>query len=143
MSGGSIAVVVEIVISRANEMKRWVWIALILLVAVSSGVFAAEPHLNEQQKLGRRLFEQSCGVCHTKPTLIAGMYGPELSRVTLGGRQDLVATFISNGTERVPGFKYTYTAGQIAAIAAYINTLSPSTDDTATHTSGKTPVPVR
>ena len=34
MSGGSIAVVVEIVISRANEMKLWVWIALILLVAV-------------------------------------------------------------------------------------------------------------
>jgi len=124
-------------------MKRWVWIALILLVAVSPGVFAAEGYLNEQQKLGRRLFEQSCGVCHTKPTLIAGMYGPELSRVTLGGRQDLVATFISNGTEHMPGFKYTYTAGQIAAIAAYINTLSPSTDDTATHTSGKTPVPVR
>jgi len=143
VSGGSIAVVVEIVISRANEMKRWVWIALILLVAVSSGVFAAEAHLNEQQKLGRRLFEQSCGVCHTKPTLIAGMYGPELSRVTLGGREDLVATFISNGTERMTGFKCTYTAAQIAAIAAYINTLSPSTDDTATHTSGKTPVPVR
>ena len=143
MYGESIAVVVEIVISRANEMKRWVWIALILLVAVSSGVFAAEARLNEQQKLGRRLFEQSCGVCHTKPTLIASVYGPELSRATLGGREDLVATFISNGTERMPGFKYTYNTAQIAAIAAYINTLSPSTDDTATHTSGKTLVPVR
>src|SRR6185503_19316851 len=101
-------------------MKRWVWIALILLVAVSSGVFAAEAHLNEQQKLGRRLFEQSCGVCHTRPTLISGMYGPELSSLNLGGRDDLLRTFISNGTARMPGFKYTYDPGQIAAIAAYI-----------------------
>jgi mono/diheme cytochrome c family protein len=124
-------------------MKRSVWIAVILLVAVSLRVFAAEAQLNEQEKLGRRLFEQSCGVCHTKPTLIAGTYGPELSRATLGGRQDLIPTFISNGTERMPGFKYTYNAGQIAAIAAYINTLSPGTQDSATHTSEKTPLPVR
>jgi mono/diheme cytochrome c family protein len=142
--GGNIAVAVEIVISTVNEMKRSVWIALILLAGVSPAVFAAATHLNEQQKLGRRLFEQSCGVCHTKPTLIAGTYGPELSRATLGGRQDLIATFISNGTERMPGFKYTYNAAQIAAIAAYIKTLPPGTQNTpTTHASEKAPVPVR
>ena len=90
------------------------------------------------------MFEQSCGVCHTKPTLIAGTYGPELSRVTLGGREDLIATFISNGTERMPGFKYTYNAAEIAALAAYIKTLPPGTQETpTTHVSEKAPVPVR
>ena len=76
-------------------MKLSVWIALILLVGVPQGLFAAEDHLNEQQKLGRRLFEQSCGVCHTRPTLISGMYGPELSRLNLGGQEELLRMFIS------------------------------------------------
>jgi len=125
-------------------MKANVWAAVILLVVVSPAAFAAEAQLDEQEKLGRRLFEQSCGVCHTKPTLIAGTYGPELSRVTLGGGEDLIATFISNGTERMPGFKYTYNAAEIAALAAYIKTLPPGTQETpTTHVSEKAPVPVR
>jgi mono/diheme cytochrome c family protein len=132
------------VILRGNEMKANVWAAVILLVVVSPAAFAAEAQLDEQEKLGRRLFEQSCGVCHTKPTLIAGTYGPELSRVTLGGREDLIATFISNGTERMAGFKNTYNAAEIAALAAYIKTLPPGTQETpTTHVSEKAPVPVR
>ena len=110
-------------------MKLSVWIALILLAGVPQGLFAVEDHLNEQQRLGRRLFEQSCGVCHTRPTLVAGMYGPELSRVNLGGREDIMREFIANGTARMPGFKYTYNADQIAAIAAYLKTLPPGTQD--------------
>ena len=113
-------------------MKLSVWIALILLVGVPQGLFAAEDHLDEQQKLGRRLFEQSCGVCHTRPTLISGMYGPELSRLNLGGQEELLRMFISNGTARMPGFKYTYNPEQIAAIAAYIKTLPPGTQDIPT-----------
>ena len=106
-------------------MKTYIGTALaILAVALGSRSFAAEDHLSDQQKLGRRLFEQSCGVCHTRPTLVSGMYGPELSSFNLGGRDDL-CTFISNGTARMPGFKYTYDPEQIAAIAAYIKTLPP------------------
>jgi mono/diheme cytochrome c family protein len=113
-------------------MKRSVWIVLIFLVVVPPAVFAAEDHLNEQQKLGRRLFEQSCGVCHTRPTLVSGMYGPELSKINLGGQEELLRTFISNGTARMPGFKYTYSQEQIAAIAAYIKTLPPGNQDIPT-----------
>jgi mono/diheme cytochrome c family protein len=121
-------------------MKYGVCVALILLAGVSQHAFAADDHLDERQKLGRRLFEQSCGVCHTHPTLVSGMYGPELSRLNLGGREDLLATFISNGTPRMPGFKYTYTPEQIAAIAAYIKTLPPGTQDLPT--ARTTPKPV-
>ena len=104
-------------------MKRSVWIAVILLAGMPQGLFAADDHLNEQQKLGRRLFEQSCGVCHTRPTLVSGMYGPELSKESAGGNEAAMREFITNGTPRMPAFKYTYSPEQIAAIAAYLKTL--------------------
>src|SRR5437016_14139244 len=106
-------------------MKRNAWIVLILLAAVPQGLFAAENHLNAQQQLGRRLFEQSCGVCHTRPTLISGMYGPELSKLNLGGQEELLRTTISNGTARMPGSKYPYNPDELTANAAYVNTLPP------------------
>ena len=126
-------------------MKRSAWVVFIILLAlVPQGVFAAENHLNEQQKLGRRLFDQSCGVCHTRPTLVSGMYGPELSKINLGGQEELLRTFIGNGTARMPGFKYTYSPEQIAAIAAYIKTLPPGTQDIPTaRTPSKTATPMQ
>ncbi len=125
-------------------MRRGVWIALYLLTGVPQGLLAAENHLNAQQQLGRRLFEQSCGICHTRPTLISGMYGPELSRLNLGGQEELLRMFISNGTERMPGFKYTYNPDEIAAIAAYIKTLPPGTQDIPTaRTPTKAPTPAQ
>ena len=125
-------------------MKRSGWMFLVLLVGVSQRVFAADHHLNAQQTLGWRLFEQSCGVCHTRPTLVSGMYGPELSRVTMGGREDLLRLVISDGTARMPGFKYTYNQDQIAAIAAYIKTMPPGTQDIPTaRTTAKAPTPAQ
>ena len=116
-------------------MKSIASMVLLLLAGMSEDLFAAEHHPNQltaQQQLGRRLFEQSCGVCHTRPTLISGMYGPELSRLNLGGQEELLRMFIGNGTARMPGFKYTYNAEQIAAMAAYVKTLEPGNQDVAT-----------
>ena len=125
-------------------MKRIVLITAILFAGVSQRLFAAEDHLSEQERLGRRLFEQSCGVCHTRPTLVSGMYGPELSKINLGGQEDLLRLFISNGTARMPGFKYTYSPEQIAAIAGYIKTLPPGTQDLPTaRTQAKAPTPAQ
>jgi mono/diheme cytochrome c family protein len=99
-------------------MKPSLNLALSLLVL--PGVAAAQAPLTDTQKLGQRLFEQSCGVCHTRPTLVSGLYGPALSKEAAGGRMDVVRDVISNGTPRMPGFKYTYDADQIAAIADYL-----------------------
>src|SRR5690349_10173954 len=104
-------------------MRCGVWITLLFTTALSQGVLAAEEHLNDQQQLGRRLFEQSCGVCHTRPTLVSRLYGPELSKESAGGSEDVLRDVITNGTPRMPGFKYTYNPDQIAAIAAYLKTL--------------------
>jgi mono/diheme cytochrome c family protein len=125
-------------------MKRNVWIAVILLAGMPQGLFAAEDHLSERQKLGRRLFEQSCGVCHTRPTLVSGMYGPELSKESAGGNEAAVREFITNGTPRMPGFKYTYNAEQIAAIAAYLKTMPRGTQDLPTaRTPARAPSPMQ
>ena len=113
-------------------MRRGAWITLLFLSALPQGASAAEEHLTDQQQLGRRLFEQSCGVCHTRPTLVSGMYGPELSRESAGGREDVLRDVISNGTPRMPGFKITYNPDQIAAIAAYLKTMPPGTQDVPT-----------
>jgi hypothetical protein len=74
--------------------------------------------MNEAQQLGRRLFEQSCGVCHTKPTLTSPLFGPQLSKQSLGGNADALRQIIGNGTPRMPGFKYHFQPAQIDAIVA-------------------------
>ena len=99
-------------------MKPSMCLALGLLALPQ--VAAAQAPLTDTQKLGQRLFEQSCGVCHTRPTLVSGLYGPALSKEAAGGRADVVRDVISNGTPRMPGFKYPYDADQIAAIADYL-----------------------
>src|SRR5215203_995814 len=125
-------------------MRCGVWITLLFTTALSQGALAAEEHLNDQQQLGRRLFQQSCGVCHTRPTLIAGLYGPELSKESAGGREDVMRDVISNGTPRMPGFKYTFNADQIAAIAAYFKTMPPGTQDIPTaRTPARPPTPAQ
>jgi len=97
--------------------------AIVLLAASPQTAPAADEHLNDQQKLGWRLYETSCGICHTRPTLVAGLYGPELNKDTAGGNEEVIRGIITNGTPRMPAFKYTYSPDQIAALAAYVKTL--------------------
>jgi len=110
-------------------MKRSAWIvllALLALAAVPLGAIAqqAEQPLNDKQLLGRNLFTQSCVVCHVKVQLTTlGHYGPVLSKMSLGGQEDLMREFISNGTPNMPGFKYHFRPDQIDAIVAYLKTL--------------------
>src|ERR1700740_3518020 len=108
-------------------MMRIVFAVLALAAGLSLPAAAAHDHANltDQQKLGWRLYETSCGVCHTRPTLIAGMYGPELNKNSVGGDERIMRETITNGTPRMPAFKFTYNPEQIAAIAAYLKTLEP------------------
>ena len=107
-------------------MKRFGLTAVLLMTAAPAP--AADVALNETQTLGRRLFEQSCGICHTRPLLTARvMYGPELSRDTAGGNEEIVRGLITDGTPRMPAFKYMFDQKEIAAIAAYLKVLPPGT----------------
>jgi mono/diheme cytochrome c family protein len=102
--------------------------SLPIVLAMSHATLAQE---SSGQQLGMRLFNQSCRVCHTKPTLLSPQYGPTLSMNTLGGNADTMREVISNGTARMPGFKYDFNSVQIDAIVAYIKTL-PTPAQTAT-----------
>jgi mono/diheme cytochrome c family protein len=85
---------------------------------------------DQQQMLGMRLFNQSCRVCHTMPTLSSPQYGPALSMDTLGGKPDVMREVIGNGTPRMPGFKYQFKPAEIDAIVAYIKTVPPQSHAT-------------
>jgi mono/diheme cytochrome c family protein len=95
-------------------------IALVLVGSVRAA--GAEP-LDDKQTLGMRLFNQSCRVCHTKPQLTSPIYGPALSRDSAGGEEAVMREVISNGTPRMPGFKYHFEPAQIDAIVAYLKTI--------------------
>jgi mono/diheme cytochrome c family protein len=112
-------------------MRRSALFALTMLAVWPHSVFAqqiaANTPLDDQQLLGMRLFNQSCRVCHTKPQLTSPLYGPPLSRQSLGGQEDVMREVISNGTPRMPGFKHHFEPAQIAAIAAYLKTIPAPT----------------
>ena len=108
-------------------MKRSTWLVLAMLAAWPHAVLAQQgatnAPLNDKQLLGMRLFNQSCRVCHTKPQLTSPLYGPALSRQSLGGQDGVMREVISNGTPRMPGFKHHFEPPQIDAIVAYLKTI--------------------
>jgi mono/diheme cytochrome c family protein len=88
--------------------------------------------LDDKELLGMRLFNQSCRVCHTKPQLTSPLYGPALSQASAGGQDNIMRDVISNGTPRMPGFKYHFEPAQIDAIVAYLKTIpAPAADASA------------
>jgi mono/diheme cytochrome c family protein len=98
---------------------------LLLAWPLVAAAQSSTPAPSEKELAGMRLFNQSCRVCHTKPLLTAGQYGPVLSQESLGGDEAALDDFIANGTPRMPGFKTTYSGAQIDAIVAYLKTVPP------------------
>jgi mono/diheme cytochrome c family protein len=112
-------------------------LALPLLFAACQPVWAQN---GNETALGMRLFNQSCRVCHTKPQLSSPQYGPALSMNTFGGNAEAMRQFISKGSPRMPGFKYTFKPAEIDAIVAYIKTIpAPAAAAPASGKSGASP----
>ena len=101
------------------------WFGLLLIASSAQGAFAqqAADNLTDQQKLGRQVFAQSCGVCHLPPSLGARTYGPALNKDAGGGDNDVMREFVENGTPRMPAFKYYLKPQEIDAIIAYVRTV--------------------
>jgi mono/diheme cytochrome c family protein len=108
-------------------------IALVTL-AVCGSLFLSLPaaaqqaKLNDTQTLGRQIYGQHCGVCHTKPTITAPYFGPPLSKDNVGAGDDVMREFIQTGTDRMPGFRYSLQPKQIDAVIQYLKTQSPPAD---------------
>jgi mono/diheme cytochrome c family protein len=99
-------------------------IAAVVVFAAASAS-AQQPQLNDTQKLGQSLFVQSCGVCHLPPQLGAPRFAPALSRDSASGNENAMRQIITDGSPRMPGFKYQFSETQIAAIASYLKTVAP------------------
>lgn len=106
-------------------MQRSAWMIPLLLAAGINGARSqpAGGSLDDKQLLGMRLFNQSCRLCHTKPQMASPLYGPELSQTSAGGNEGVMRDVISNGTPRMPGFKFHFEPAQIDAIVAFIKTI--------------------
>lgn len=80
--------------------------------------------LTGTQKEGRRIFQQSCAVCHTPPTVVAKRYGPALYKEIVEDNEDAIRDAILEGREALmPGFKYGLTRPEIDAIIEYLKTV--------------------
>ena len=104
-------------------MMRHAWLAVFAAATAAMPDAASAQSLDETQGLGRRLFVQSCGVCHTGVQRGAALYGPALSQESLGGQADVMRAVIANGTPRMPGFRHHFEPREIDAIVAYIKTV--------------------
>jgi mono/diheme cytochrome c family protein len=114
-------------------MRRPVKRGAVMLIFALAPLFPGLPlgasaqGLDDQQTLGMGLFNQHCRVCHTKPLLTSGQYGPVLSKNSLSGEDRALHDFIANGTSRMPGFKYSFKPAEIDAIVAFLKTVSAPT----------------
>ena len=61
---------------------------LVFVLTACPLMASAQPgrdELNDQQRLGRQIVAQACGVCHLAPALHAKTYGPPLTKAAGGG----------------------------------------------------------
>jgi mono/diheme cytochrome c family protein len=106
-------------------MKRIPLAIVVLLFAGAQPAWAqqAGDGLTEQQRRGRQMMSQSCGVCHLPPARNARTYGPSLNKASSGGDDAKMRQYILEGTPRMPAFKYFLQPPEVDAIIAYVRTL--------------------
>lgn len=108
-------------------MKTVALTSFLFLCLVPAALSAQESpsgasELNKTQLLGRRIFQQRCGVCHTQPTA-SPMYGITLYKDIVDGNEDMIRDYIRNGSKKMPGFKYGLEPAEIDAIVEYLKTV--------------------
>jgi mono/diheme cytochrome c family protein len=107
-------------------MKRLPWVCLLLLgfspLAASAQQSDSDKALNSTQKLGQRIFQQRCGVCHSQIGNFP-MYGPALHKDLINGNEDAIKEMIRSGTSKMPGFKFGLQPAEIDAIVEYLKTV--------------------
>ena len=121
-------------------MRRIRWVLLIFL-----GIFPlraraqqanTEKPLNDVQKLGQRVFQQRCGICHEQARPGFQMYGPALYKDLVSGSEDAIKEMIRSGSAKMPGFKLGLQPSEIDAIVEYLKTVPKPPKNTGPATGG-------
>ena len=112
------------------KRSRWALIIALALFPAAAGAqqggadkSPANASLTNTQKLGQRVFEQRCGICHAPARAGFQMYGPALYKDLVNGNEDAIKEMIRSGTAKMPGFKFGLEPAEIDAIIEYLKTV--------------------
>ena len=124
-------------------MKRFQWVFLLFLLSpLTVGAQQSDSDratLNSTQKLGQRIFQQRCGVCHSQIGNFP-MYGPALHKDLVNGNEDAIKEMIRSGTTKMPGFKLGLQPAEIDAIVEYLKTVPKPAKSAAPTSTPMSPV---
>jgi len=121
-------------------MKCLRWALLIFLgvypLAAGAQQVNTEKPLNDVQKLGQRVFQQRCSICHAPARPGFQMYGPALYKDLVSGSEDAIKEMIRSGSDKMPGFKLGLQPSEIDAIVEYLKTVPKPQKNTGPATGG-------
>jgi mono/diheme cytochrome c family protein len=125
-------------------MTRLRWV-LVIILGVSPLTARAqqantEKPLNDVQKLGQRVFQQRCGICHAPARAGFQMYGTALYKDLINGNEDAIKEMIRSGSGKMPGFKLGLQPSEIDAIVEYLKTVPKPAKNTDAGGGGMAPV---
>jgi len=117
---------------------RWAfWIFLVFFpLTVRAQQANTDKPLNDVQKLGQRVFQQRCGICHAPARPGFQMYGPALHKDLINGSEDAIKEMIRSGSGKMPGFKLGLQPSEIDAIVEYLKTVPKPLKSTEPATGG-------
>jgi len=113
----------------------WIFLGIFPLSARAQQANADKP-LNDVQKLGQRVFQQRCGICHAPARPGFQMYGPALHKDLINGSEDAIKEMIRSGSGKMPGFKLGLQSSEIDAIVEYLKTVPKPPKSTEPATGG-------
>lgn len=108
-------------------MRHFRWAGLLCLgifpLAAGAQQVNTDKQLTDVQKLGRRVFEQRCGICHEQARAGFQTYAPLLYKDLVAGSEDAIKEIIRSGSAKMPGFKLGLQPAEIDAIVEYLKTV--------------------
>ncbi len=117
---------------------RWALLAFlgIFPLVASAQQAGTEKPLNNVQKLGQRVFQQRCGICHEQARPGFVTYGPALYKDLVNGSEDAIKEMIRSGSGKMPGFRLGLQPAEIDAIVEYLKTVPKPPKNTEPATGG-------
>ncbi len=117
---------------------RWAFLIFLAIFPLSSRAQQAntDKPLTDTQKLGQRVFQQRCAICHAPARPGFQMYGTALYKDLVNGSEDPIKEIIRSGSSKMPGFKLGLQPSEIDAIVEYLKTVPKPPKSTEPATGG-------
>ena len=117
------------------KLIRWAILMFLVVLPLVAHAQQGDP-AKSQQKLGQRVFQQRCGICHEQARPGFVTYGPVLYKDLVNGSEDAIKEQIRSGSAKMPGFKLGLQPAEIDAIVEYLKTVPKPAKNTETGAGG-------